>query len=606
MLSIASTQLVLPVTAVPTDRSPSTSNSNPNNLAQSPEFFKEVNDIADRVTTKPNPNTRYTGVVKRVDDIAQQITVRIEDINGDNGSGVIVAKQGDTYYVATAAHVVQNIKKVNGRKVPKEKIAKVIVTSSQERITINPSNINVANVDLDVAVVKFQSRQNYRVADIGRYSFNKRDWVFISGFPGVDGNKQRRLSIGTIFFQSGGELLVKSRDREFGSLSNGNGLVYTNLSLPGMSGGAVLDRQGRVVGINTGAENELAGGAEINFGFALGIPIATVLGVGGIPTTSGQVTTTAAAESTQSQSAEIRQIQLSTLPKPSNKAKAEQWLDYGNLLWRSTEPQEAIVAFTTAIKLLEREPDSEDRQNKLRIAYFGIGVALLTNNNNSAAVAAFERAVKYVPQDHQSWRYLGLSLAKLKRYDEAVAAYRQAINYQKQDFVLYTELGGVLTLLKRYQEAISSYNAALTIKPNLPLTYNGRGGIYTLQKQYDRSLADFNQAIKLDPQDTAAYSNRGLIYALQNQYERALIDFNQAVKLDPQYKQVYKNRGRMYILPNQNDLALADFNKAIELDPQDTVAYVARGFIYILQNQNDRALTDFNQAVKLDPQLAEA
>jgi Trypsin-like peptidase domain/Tetratricopeptide repeat len=326
--------------------------------------------------------------------------------------------------VATAAHVVQYVKKVNGRKVPKEKIAKVIVTPSQERITINPIDINVANVDLDVAVVKFQSRQNYRVADIGRYSFNKLDWVFISGFPGVNRHKQRRLSIGMVLDRSTGEFSVKSRDREFGSLSNGNGLVYTNLSLPGMSGGAVLNRQGRVVGINTGAENEIAGAAEINFGFALGIPIATVLRVGGIPATKGQITNTSLAESTQSESAEIRQILLSTLFKPSVTAKAEQWLNYGNLLWRSAKNQEAVAAFTTAIKLLEREPDSGERKDELRIAYVGMGVAWMANKDYSSAIVAFQQAVKYAPQASQSWRYLGLSLWYLKRYDEAATAYR--------------------------------------------------------------------------------------------------------------------------------------------------------------------------------------
>lgn len=61
---------------------------------------------------KPNSRTmaraKYTGVVKRVDDIAEQITIRIEDKNGGNGSGVIVAREGDTYYAVTAAHVVKD------------------------------------------------------------------------------------------------------------------------------------------------------------------------------------------------------------------------------------------------------------------------------------------------------------------------------------------------------------------------------------------------------------------------------------------------------------------------------------------------------------------
>jgi S1-C subfamily serine protease len=51
--------------------------------------------------------SKYTGIVKEVDDIAEKITVRIDSKNSDeDGSGVIVAKQGRDYYVLTAGHVV--------------------------------------------------------------------------------------------------------------------------------------------------------------------------------------------------------------------------------------------------------------------------------------------------------------------------------------------------------------------------------------------------------------------------------------------------------------------------------------------------------------------
>ncbi|NJM77974.1 MAG: trypsin-like peptidase domain-containing protein [Acaryochloridaceae cyanobacterium RU_4_10] len=47
-----------------------------------------------------------SSVAETVDKIARQITVRIDSTKSGNGSGVIVAKQGTTYYVLTAEHVV--------------------------------------------------------------------------------------------------------------------------------------------------------------------------------------------------------------------------------------------------------------------------------------------------------------------------------------------------------------------------------------------------------------------------------------------------------------------------------------------------------------------
>ena len=47
-----------------------------------------------------------TGWLGELEAKAQQITVRIDSSSGSNGSGVIIAKEGDIYTVLTAAHVV--------------------------------------------------------------------------------------------------------------------------------------------------------------------------------------------------------------------------------------------------------------------------------------------------------------------------------------------------------------------------------------------------------------------------------------------------------------------------------------------------------------------
>ena len=62
-------------------------------------------------------------------------------------------------------------------------------------------------------------------------------------------------------------------------------MVYTSITYGGMSGGAVLDRDGRVIGIHGLAEGETAldsqGSSEkqIQLGFSLGIPVNTFIGL---------------------------------------------------------------------------------------------------------------------------------------------------------------------------------------------------------------------------------------------------------------------------------------------------------------------------------------
>jgi tetratricopeptide (TPR) repeat protein/S1-C subfamily serine protease len=539
--------------------------------------------------------TKYTGVVKKVDDIAQQITVRIERKDGGNGSGVIVAREGDTYYVATAAHVVQDIFKNNGRNVLRDKMAKAIVTPTGEQITLSDGAINITNPDLDVAVVKFKSTHKYDVAQVGKYDFNRKDWVFVSGFPRGDSGK-RRFTIGKLQNRAETEFRVKDR----ASLTRGYNLIYTNLSLGGMSGGAVLDRQGRLIGLNTGAENEVAT-EEINFGYALGIPISTVLGVTNIPMAQGQVTDVPVSKSSQKEDEEIKQIQSSTLAKPEPTASSKEWLDYANLLWRGDQDREAVDAFYIALKLLNHNLEIPNRREQVRIASFGTGLVEI-DRNPKVAIVAFQLAVKTDPNFYQSWRYLGSSLSNMKRYDEALSAYQQAIKLNRDNFILYKELGDVFRKMNRYSDAINAYTTASDYQPNHPWAYNNRGNCYGQLKQYDNAILDYNRAIKINSQDKLSYYNRGRIYIDRNQYPQAITDFDRTIILDSQYASAYNNLGLAYKNQGHDLQAMADFNRTIELDPQSVEAYNNRGNLYHDRHQYTQAIADFDRAIKLDPQ----
>jgi S1-C subfamily serine protease len=214
----------------------------------------------------------YTGVAKKVDEIAQQITVRIDSRDRGNGSGVIVAKEGNIYYVLTADHVVKNPDEYE------------IVTPDGKRHRVNNETVKTFE-GVDLALLQFTSQESYSIATLADYqlgldelSQGKQQLIFLSGFPGSKlGNNQnlsRKLTAGIAFPQ----IFALSLAQNVYSLNNGYELVYTNLSQPGMSGGPLLDSLGRVVGINAAAEAELevnsAGQVEeINLGRSLGVPI---------------------------------------------------------------------------------------------------------------------------------------------------------------------------------------------------------------------------------------------------------------------------------------------------------------------------------------------
>jgi tetratricopeptide (TPR) repeat protein/S1-C subfamily serine protease len=553
-------------------------------------------------TNRPTaPTLRYTGVVKRVDDIAQQITVRIEDKQGHNGSGVIIAKQGNTYSVITAAHVVQSKEG--------ESIVKSIITPSQERIPLRVAQATILNKDLDLALVKFTSSQNYRIAEIANYQDRNKDWVFVSGFPGQDPTRQRKLSIGTIHNRSQIDFDVKDKV----SLSKGNNLAYTNLSLPGMSGGAVFDRQGRLIGINTGAENESVltkdRQEEINFGFALGIPSSTILGAlerGKFPLDRLKVTTKLPYTLVDREDREIGKVQRGALSIPSKTSGAKEWLDYGNLLWRSGDNQSAVIAFDRAIEIVKKDKASTDT-DKLKLAYFGKGLAYFwEQNRGKEAIAAFQSVIQIDPQFLQAWQHQGYVMNKLGRYSEALNCYQKVLEIDPNNFVAFSERGGVLKRLKLYPDAIASYSQAIKIQPNHPWAYNNRGGVLLILKQYSQALADLDRAISIDPQYIDTYYNRGIVYYHLNKSTQALADFNRVIAIDPKYLYAHLNRGNVRYQLKQYSLAIADFNREISLNPNSDEAYDNRGLVYQQLKKYPQSIADHSKAIALNPQIAGA
>ena len=551
-------------------------------------------DLASLVPSETETETEiarseYIGIVARVDNIAEQITVRIATPKLDShGSGVIIARNDNTYYVATAGHVVDP----NGEY--------RIVTPDGETHSLDNATINKSSA-YDLAIFSFISEKDYTVATIGNYSIgaNEDRVVFVSGFPNIKEN------ISPMRIITGGKVTKKEetsfKTKDFYSLKdNGRGLLYTNLSYGGMSGGAVLDSEGSLVGINTGAENELYIDAESNYneialGYSLGETIANFLG---FLTTETQFNTKwleqtdrPAVAVSESDYANI-EAQLLKVEEPKD-ADLAAWMNYGNQLWRYEKYSEAIDAFN---RVIEIEPDF-DR------AYYGIGLAYWGQDAYQQAIATFKKATQINPNSYFYWRYLGYSHGELKQYEEAFAAYEKAIALG-QDFVLYTEYGTFLTQAQQYDRAITSYDEALNLNPNHPWIYNNRGLAYSDLQQYDLALADFERAIELNPQSANPYNNRGNIYYQLKQYQKALDSYHQAITIEPSAIEAYNNRGLVYQDLGQYNKALANYDRAIALAPQDTDSHTNRGNTYRLLEQYDRALAEQKRAIELDPQYA--
>ncbi|HEY9702989.1 MAG TPA: tetratricopeptide repeat-containing serine protease family protein, partial [Allocoleopsis sp.] len=409
-----------------------------------------------------------------IDKIARQITVRIDVKNNGNGSGVIVAKNGNTYYVLTASHVVLEEDSDDKTIYPTINI----ITSYNQKHSLTAQKVTVLktgknqDVEVDLAVVEFTSDKTYQVATLGKYELKDNPWVFVSGFPG---NLNERLLTGGVVQKE--ELKdFAAKDQSSLSTEQGYGLLYTNISYGGMSGGAVLDHQGRLVGINTASENEFINNKEVNLGQSIGIPISTFISLANGAKIEPQwlkIATNKPSEIDINDIFSVREL-LFDLKNPSQDDLTE-WMNYGNQLWRSFQYEKSVIAYDRAIELIKKQPDYS--KGDLARAYYGKGLSLWylgrNNKNKKAREETFNEAVKYFDlatqndsKFYQAWRYKGMVLSALKQYSESLKAYDKAIEINQTNFVVLVERGTVLGELKDYQKAIARLNEAIRIKDN--------------------------------------------------------------------------------------------------------------------------------------------
>jgi tetratricopeptide (TPR) repeat protein len=559
-----------------------------------PEKYQET--FTKTIAQSPNL-PKLTGISAQVDKIAQQITVKIGSRQNSNGSGAIVAKQGNTYYVLTAAHVVKNQDEY------------VAIAPDGQEYKIDPDRIAVMK-EADLAVVQFNSEKNYLVATLANYdaSTYNTQWVFTSGFPGENsGNPQRYFTAGEVFSKGFGSILSKDAF----SLTSGYELVYSNLSLKGMSGGPVLDRNGRVIGVNTASEAEVeitdSGQVqEVNLGYSLGVPIETLVKLAsqvGMQSEWLKIETNAPPQLTQS---EIDTIidEVMTAKAPTQDASAIEWLNYGNRVWRvfgatdidkrKERYQEAIQAFTKAIEL---KPDFYQ-------AYYAMGLAL-EFVDHKLANQSYQKVVAIEPNFYQAWRQLGYTYSMLGKSQEALESIDKAIALNSQDFMLYIWRGNFLMGKELYPEAREALTKAIALRPH-PFAYHDRGLSYAYTGDYQQALADFNSAIELDPDFLSAYVSRCETYRRLGDYQKATADCNRAIDLDPDWANAYINRGLIRSESGDTQGAIADYNKAIELDPQQPKPYLNRGVLLLESQDIQGAIGDLTKAIALQPDNAAA
>ncbi len=180
------------------------------------------------------------------------------------GSGIIYDRQGNTYRVLTAWHVVQY----------GDDWCHTIQTPDGQRHPFNQQSVQQI-AGLDVAILEFESNRSYTTArSDARSEFGNPDQVSSTSSVYVAGYPEPSPGVPAFYVLTVGQVA----GRQPSPLEGGYSILYTNETSAGFSGGPVLDSAGKIIAIHGQSENLPPDPAGPNRrAYKIGIPVNSFL-----------------------------------------------------------------------------------------------------------------------------------------------------------------------------------------------------------------------------------------------------------------------------------------------------------------------------------------
>ncbi|MEW6198658.1 MAG: tetratricopeptide repeat protein [Planctomycetota bacterium] len=166
-------------------------------------------------------------------------------------------------------------------------------------------------------------------------------------------------------------------------------------------------------------------------------------------------------------------------------------------------------------------------------AWVGRGRLAEARGDLAGALACFQKAVEYDPDNFHARSNLCVALARSGRLVEAVRQGTVAVELNPQSVEARTNLASALLDAGRLDEARPHATRAVELVPQDPIAHLTLGTILAAGGDVSRAVEHFQTAVRLDPRNALAHLRLAQGFAEQGRLEAALAACRRAVNLQP-------------------------------------------------------------------------
>jgi len=442
------------------------------------------------------------------------------EIHLTRGPGFFVSKDGR---LLTNFHVIESCQQLKVQSGRLSGAARVIATDAANDLALLATNLKPV-----------------RIAD-WRYSVRSDEPVVVYGFPPVG----ERAADGKVLGLTGW---------------HGNKLLFAETGTePGMSGSAIMDGGGLVIGIYVGRSGEVMGRG------AGSTAAAALLDAHGTAHPAAR---------------EARPISKSDIIE---KAKAISVKVMCQLDARSTDGrvcQRAGGTFVTDDKSIEacnREiPSGRFSGEMLRMMYLQRAASHLRKYQIDLAQRDCDAAAK-IAEDSDTSRCRASVYVAMGAHGRVITELDEAVRIFPKDVIALSARGAAFLARNDLVHAMADLDKAIDIAPEFANALRLRGAVYEKMSQHDRAVADFDRAI-------AIYDKRLKLYSVP------LLRAN-----------VLAARANAYNAKGERDRAVADYDRAIAILPDRVSQISSRANVLNQWSDRERAVAELDRVIRLEP-----
>lgn len=502
-------------------------------------------------------NTSSADIYSKCSDAV--VMINNYDINNalqGYGSGVIVSESGLVY---TNYHVVDNAYRLEIRKGNE-------IFDSIPFAGFDPFN--------DVAILKLPEG-SYPFISISEDCNNKiGNIIYTLGNPQGYTNT---FSIGII--------------SSFRSNEYQNQIQYTAPISPGSSGGALLNSNGKLIGITSHC---ITTGQNLN----LAIPSDAFENIPVVDPAETENTLLLKQMITlYSSSARISfDSTVNIISRYINlyKIDSSKWRFAGQFYLKLGEYDSAIACFSRGIEL--------NNENKYLYKYRADCYAQKSDTIN--ALNDYETAISLCNSYLQAYldraNYFQYTL---KDYKRAIDDYNMVLKINPEHDYVYTEKASCRISLNDKEGAIQELSNSLIWEAENPLFYKLRAEIYSDLNMFDNAILDYSMALYKSPFEINLYLRRAIQYSKIGDHLSAITDYQEYIKFNADDPTAFNNLAYAYMNIEEYSLAEYNFNQSIKYNNYHFDSYIGLSILNYRQGKIKSSISSMCKAIEIQELL---